>query len=639
MKPATTGIVTTAIAAPVNASVPREMKLLVLAVTGTEPSFQAITYFLNYLGIPYQSVIKGHDPLPQLSTSGKGYYQGIILATGNLGVCDPTCRSALTVAEWAALDAYTRDYGVRTVSWYTYPEARYGITATGIPAATDAVGVPMAFTSAASTVFSYLNRNMPLKVKQSYYYPSLATPASGETTTPLLTINNQPVGVLHTAADGREYMAFTFDSNPYLTHSLAIQYGAFNWVTKGIFLGSRKTYFIPQNDDVFLENDLFEFGVASCMPSGFTNEPTSDASSVCSTARMSSADIKNIASWQDRWNAQAQFKNLKITMAFNGFGAAGKYGGDSDDNDGLTKDAISLKNKFFWMSHTYDHENLDCYAPVPNSTICTPANYQQSADEITINAAIARAAGLPLDASGMVTPGISGLTNPAFMAAAAANGLRYLAADSSRPEGVPAHVNTGIRSSLQPSILMVPRRATSVYYNTTSSRAGDDGSLPDEYNYFYGPTGIFKFNGLPWYNTVQTYSQIVGRESDTLLSYMLRGEIYPLMFHQSNFIRYAGSQTLFTDIADATFAKFTAISALPVVSLSHSDVGHAMEARMGYINANVTGTLYPGHQIVLTGAGAATVPVTGVCKTGCESYGGQSISQIPMTGSVTVSLP
>ena len=41
------------------AAVPRQvdMKLLVITVDGTEPSFQAITTFLQQIGVPYQTVL------------------------------------------------------------------------------------------------------------------------------------------------------------------------------------------------------------------------------------------------------------------------------------------------------------------------------------------------------------------------------------------------------------------------------------------------------------------------------------------------------------------------------------------------------------------------------------------------------
>ncbi len=621
-----------AVTAPVNPSSPRMMKLLVITATGTEPSFEAITYFLDHLGIPYQSVRRPSQPMPALTNGATGNFQGVILATGNPG---------LLPADWTALDNYAINYGVRTVAWYAWPEARYGIAWAGFSGgASDTTGVPMTYTAAAASVFPYLNRSQTLPLRSAWYYTANPSPLAGETTTPLLTVSGKTVAATHTKADGREYMAFTFDSAPWLIHSMAIQYGAFNWVTKGIFLGARKAYFSPQNDDHFLDNDLFKLGVAACMPSGFTNEPTYAPNTPCPTDRMDTGDITSLAAWQDQWNSTTQYRGFKLAMVYNGVGASATYGGEAPNNDALTATSIALKSKFFWINHTYDHEDLDCYSPVPNSRNCTPADYQESYDEIQFNKNVASRAGITLDATAMVTPGISGLNNPEFMRAAVNRGLKYLAADLSRPEGTPASPNTGIRSPLQSSILLVPRRAANVFYNTKAIGAGADGSLPDEYNYFWGPNGMFKRpDGTPWYATTQTWTQIRDREADALVSYMLRGEVYPVMFHQANLIRFSGSTTLFTAVVDKAFAKFSAISTLPVLSLSHSDAGKAMEARMSVNESQVAGTLYPGLRIELTSSKATTVPITGICKTACESYGGQSISRISLSGSTSIVLP
>lgn len=620
---------------------PRDMRLLVVAATGTEPGFAALKFFLDHVGIPYRAVIRANEPLPALTTLGKGNFQGIILATGNLGLCDPTCRSALTAAEWLALDTYTRDYGVRTVAYYTYPEARYGMTALG-GFSTDAAPAAMTFTGASANVFRTINRANKLNLRYAYYYAAQTVAAPGEVTTPLLTINNQTVGVLHTKADGREYMALNFDNNPYTIHSMALSFDILNWVTKGIFIGAKKSYFSPQNDDHFLPNDLFVFGVAACMPSGFTNEPTYDPADACPSDRMDPDDMKTIVDWQNTWNKKAQFSKFKITMAFNGAGASSLYGGLEAARDTLTSETIRYRNEFFWVNHTYDHENLDCFNPAPNSGICTPVTYNQALDEIRLNVQVALRMGLPLDTTAMVTPGISGLNRTSFLSAASAMGLRYLAGDLSRPEGQPASPNTGIRSALQPNILIVPRRATNIFYNAKSGSVGAVGSEPDEYNYFYGPGGVFRLaNGAPFFSSNQSWAQIVDSESNALLNYMLRGELYPVMFHQSNFIRFAGSAMLFTDVVDAAFKKFSDITTMPVFSLSHSDTGRAMERRMAFNQANVTGTLYPGSRIEIRATGSATAPVTGICKTGCETYGGLSVSSIPVnaTGVATITLP
>ena len=240
----------------------------------------------------------------------------------------------------------------------------------------------------------------------------------------------------------------------------------------------------------------------------------------------------------------------------------------------------------------------------------------------------------------MVTPNISGLTSTDFLLAAQKSGIKYMVSDTSKPAWQPATPNIGARNPAVPSILFIPRRATNVFYNTKSGNQGAYGSLPDEYNYFFGPNGLFKINGTtPFFSTPQTYAQIVDRESTTYVNYMLRYEQYPLMFHQSNFIRYSGSNSLFTDVMTAALDKFSKISNLPVVSLAQTELGKKMEARMAFNDSGIRATYTPGQGISFTASKAASVPVTGICATGCVPYGGQNVSFIPVTAGGTVSVP
>lgn len=150
---------------------------------------------------------------------------------------------------------------------------------------------------------------------------------------------------------------------------------------------------------------------------------------------------------------------------------------------------------------------------------------------------------------------------------------------------------------------------------------------------------MFTVNGAPTFSTPQTYADIVDRESDNIVAYMLRYEIYPTMWHQSNYMRYASDKTLFTDIINAVVEKFAKISNLPVVSLQQTDIGQAMWDRMAYNAAQVKATLTPGIGISMTATSAAKVPLTGICSGTCENYGGQSLSKVSVTPGVTVQIP
>ncbi len=620
-----------------------DMKLLVLSADGSEPSFAAIKFFLDHIGIPYNAVVlKTAGGLPALTDATHGLYQGIVLATGGLGYSsNGQWLTALSAADWATLDNYQINYGVRLVSYYTWPEARFGLAPVGaISTSPPAAPVKMAFTAAARSVFPYLNTSNPLDVAPwDYIYTATAVAATGETTVPLLTINNLPVAATHTAADGRETLAMTFDSNQYMNHALVLNYGVFNWVTKGVFVGQRRVFLTAQSDDFFLANDMFTTIPAACKPPGFNIDPTFSTTASCPEARDAAADLKALVTWQRAWQAKAQTKGFRLTHAFNGFGTTTDYG--TPANDPLLANTKIYANDFYWLNHTWDHENLDCYDPVPNSGICRPANAGEALDELQQNIDLAKSIGLPNDSMSMVTPNISGLASLPFLQAAASVGIKYLVSDMSYPTWQPVLPNTGVRSPYVSSILYIPRHATNIFYNTKTKATNAQGSLPDEYNYFFGPTGLLRLSdGTPFFTVKQTYAQIVDTESTTMLTYMLRGEWYPLMFHQSNLIAYDGVHSLYSDVMDATLNKFIRISTLPVSSLPQTTLGQMMEDRMAFNAAGVKATYVPGQGITLNAAtGAAKTPITGVCTTNCSSYGGQTISMIPVAPGATTVVP
>ena len=621
---------------------PLEMKLLLLSADGTEPSFDAMKNLLDHLAVPYQPVILRNQPLPALSTNGQGNYQGIVLSTGALVYFNGTDYvSALTAANWTSIETYMRDYSVRLASFYTFPEARYGLRYLSALSTSDTSPGSATMTAAGQSVFPYLNPAASIKVIFSYTYLAAAAPAAGETTTPILSMNGATVGATHKKADGREYLALTMDHSPYLMHSLAVHYGVINWLTRGVFIGQRRVYLTAQNDDIFLSSSQFVGNNPACQPVGAANDPTYDPGGVCPNVRITAADLSALAAWQTRTRGNAQYRYFKVAHAFNGFGATADFG---IVNDPLIAEAIRQKNIFNWLSHTFNHEDLDCYLPVPNSGICTPATYAQALSEIDQNKAIATQLGLPNDTLSMVTPGISGLNNPNFMKAFTDRGMRYVVTDTSRPGGLPAVPNTAILNSLQPSVVMIPRRATNIFYNTSTPVAGAVGSETDEYNFLFGPNGIFRIGGpggAPFFTTTQTYNQIIERESDAIITYMLRNEMYPLMFHQANFWRYNGVNSLFTDLMDAVGRKWSAISKLQVGSLKQATLGSRLKERLDLTTAGVKGVFTPGIGVTLTAAKTVVIPTTGVCNlAGCDAvYNGQRQDRVSVPAGRSTFLP
>jgi hypothetical protein len=602
----------------------RQMKLLVLTADGTEPSFASIQAILKQLGVPYDAVVltETGGQLPPLQQNQQGSYQGIILATGNLVTCKTTpCSIALPEAGWEKLDQYAMQYGVRTLAYYTFPDPRYGLMWTGEAQ----TGGSASFAPGSAEAFPDLTRTGQIPVEFAYVYKASPIAQAGETTTPVLTMDGATIAVLHKKADNREYLALTFDNSQYLTHSMAFGYGLVKWVTNGVFIGERKFYYSPQIDDLFLANDLFDETDADCRPSGFQVDPTVDPSSGCPSIRTTGADLDAIKAWQDA-TAASGAGSIKTTMAFNGLGVTAE--GDAPTPDTLASAAARYRTNFYWVSHTFSHEHLDCYQPVPNSGVCDPASYSESYQEISRNANIGNQLNLVQDKPSMVTPNISGLENPEFLRAAESNGIRYLVSDSSKLASDFLH-NTAVWSPIRPSILLIPRRPTNIFYNVYTPALGVPGSATDEYNYFYGPDGISRVGGPggpPFFPTEQSYEGILNREAEIIVRNMLRGEVYPLMFHQANLVAYDGVNSLFTDLSNVVLAKIRSLTPLPVKSLSQSSIARVALDRMDFNQSGVTGTISPGVGMILKVSRNSKIPVTGVCAGDCDGNGGEPVS-------------
>ncbi|MCC6588324.1 MAG: hypothetical protein IT168_16650 [Bryobacterales bacterium] len=599
---------------------PVELRLLVLAASGSEPSLAAIRSTLDLLGTPYDTVVLGKgDSLPNLEDNGVGRYQGIVLATGNLGICDPNCRSALSADGWSAVERYMVDYGVRLLSYYTFPEPRYGIEMiSNSPAAESTTDLRVI--GPGEEIFAYLRRPAVLPVRFAYWYGAKMSAAASGETTPILEINGEVAGAVRKTEDGREYLAITIDQSPSLEHSVMLGYGLIRWVTRGVFVGMRRTVLNMQVDDLFLPNELFDQSQQACVPTELVITGILNPNSPCPRQRIAGTDLDALRAWQQGWNDQPQTERLRISLAFNGYGA---------QNDSLTEAVQRWADRFYWINHTYDHRNLDCFAADTNG--CRGANSDEGRAEIALNIDKAAVLGIKVDEGTAVTPGISGLNNAGFLSGAAEAGLRYLVADASRSEYQPKVANTALRSAIDSRIVLIPRRATGIFYNTSRPEVGVAGSETDEYNHLFGPLGILKVNGLPFFGADQTYDDIVNSESNVLMGYMLKGEMYPLMFHQGNLYQYREGGSLLTDVADAALRKFTSRMTFPVESWPQSTIGRVLEQRLHMQDAGLKAVWKPGEGVQLTASRDVTVWMTGVCGDPCERYGDDWQTSVAVT--------
>ncbi|MBK9714185.1 MAG: hypothetical protein IPO81_23200 [Kouleothrix sp.] len=579
-----------------------DLKLLLIAADGSEAALPAIRQSLDYLGAPYTVWVATQRPnqltAAALSSGDHGFYQGVILTTGSVSYSPDggaTWQSALSQPEWQALWDYEAAFGVRQATWYTFPTADYGF---GAFTTVDTSVAPVAatLTPAGQALFPYLNAASPVTIRDAIAY---LAPAAGISTTALLMDGGgHALAAVRSYPDGRENLALTFDSNAYSIHHLTLAYGVINWLARGVFLGERKVYLGAQIDDFFIPDETW----APSTPCGTDPELTG------TSYRIDGADLHAVASWQQQIQSRPTSAGIRLDMAFNGEGAT-----DLEPNDTLIPATLELKDRFKWINHTFSH------------LLLTAATYVSTTGEIASNHAIAAQLGLAdYSHENIVTPEISGLFNPDAMQAAYDSGVRYLVSDTSHPEQGTPTPNAGTYNQLQPGILMIPRRPDNLFYNVSTPA-----EWVAEYNCLY--SGFWGRN--------LAYSEILDKESDMFLQYLLRGEIYPWMFHQPNLRAYDGSHTLLGDLLDRTLAKYDQLFNLPIQSPTMDELGRRVAARMGYNQAGVTASIVPGQSITLHAQQGATVPVTGLCGSGAEIYGGQSIAHISLTAGQSITLP
>lgn len=625
---------TTVAAASVN------LRLLVISADGQEAVLPAIKSVLDYVGIPYDVMIAGgttNTPLDAAALcdarggTGNARYQGVLLTTGSLGFDNGgTWTSALTAAEWSLLWDYEAKYRLRQATFYTVPgysPDTFGLSMPVQPASSAVITATLTNTSPTGSgnpsgqqVFSDLQPNAVITISNSYTYLA-AAPTAGSTVTPLLVdAAGHPIASINNYPDGRKNLALTTDGNPYLLHTLALGYGIVNWVTKGVYLGQRKVYLSAQPDDVLIPNDIW-------VPS---TDGRSGSDATGKTLRLTASDYTKFITWQTNRNTKGP-GNIVIENPFNADGATSSLG-PADwypaTRDDLTPAIIKNSKPFNWMSHTYTHLNLD--APVTYNEVLSELRQNDSMATRTL-----KLANYFKDA--MITPDVSGLNNPEALRAMSDFGIRYVVSNTSvncgNRTGAPTTLacpapNVGVYNDIQPNILMVPRYPANLFYNVSTPA-----EWTSEYNFLY----------RAFWGKDLSYQEVLGKESDVWLRYMLNFDLRPVMFHQPNMIAYnKGTRSLLGDLIDVTVAKFSAMSVLPPQSQPLRQIGSLMAQRMKLKAALAPATGAPLSARLVFGATATTasaivlsnptttavtVPITGASVVGAansETYGGQT---------------
>jgi hypothetical protein len=416
---------------------------------------------------------------------------------------------------------------------------------------------------------------------------------------------------------------------PVSLHGRLWPYGIINWATKGIFLGERRLYFVPQPDDILSYGDRWDPVTGTVIyDTGF---------------RLEAEDLDNLIVWMDAFRATPNAADLKIEMPFNGEGVLLDSDGDGTIRPGtLTERAVTYQDRFVWLNHTYSHENLDA------------ADATLAYNEILSNTLVAQALGFTdYVTTTLLTGAYSGLTNTEVISTAYELGIRYILANASQPGYNNPTPNTGLTPYLaQPNLLLVPRLANNIFYFASTPE-----QETDYYNRVYDAINDIHYC-LDYYNNpvpdnlCYTYEELLDVITNQALGFLLDFNVNATMFHMNNLYAYDApnsTKTLLGDYVASLYGKYNTYynGNVPILSLRTQEIGQRMWDRMDYNASGVSGIIACSGGITLTVSSGAPspvkVPVTGIVYAGenaeTEIYAGQRITTITMTPGQTLFVP
>jgi hypothetical protein len=552
-----------------------ELRLLLIAATEGENELITWRQILDRFGAAYDLLVATAEPdlVPArlIRADGTGRYQAIFLTTNNLSYDSGGGNyiSAFSDGEWNVLWQYERDYTVRQVALYSFPDAFPEDYCTRLSAVTPVEDslYPLSLTGNSYGLFAYLRTDVQIPLRFSYLYRATLEPtcaASNPTSAILRDASGAVLGVVSKSADGRERMAFYFSANPFFLYSPMLAPGILRWATRGLYLGEHQRFLNLDNDD-FLNASSRRFADGTIDSTTGFRLSASDA--VAASTMLSG--------FRQRW-AGVVPANFTINLAYNGEGAdlSAAYSCNStvQSTDPLTSVARCLAPRFRWVNHSYSHLNMD-------KTLWAP--YSVAKFEIEENLRVGRSMGFSVPARVLKPGELSGLgffdpertdpfisfgtpkdfgleaSNPEFLRAARDAGVRYVHSNFSVKSHKPPCHNCAIRHPLEPSLWLTPVRPNNIAYFVT-----DPAEEVSFYNYFYGPGGLF-----PFFSSNQNYNQIMDNEAEVALFDIISGSVYATYFHQTNMRQYAPGRSLMMDWLGAVMARYAQYYRAPVGNL------------------------------------------------------------------------
>jgi len=591
----------------VSAYVNGQVQDTILVFAKSQDEADQVTSGLKGYGIPFQNVIVPSTgiTLPTLKASStSGNYGGFItvselsydLGGGNWG-------SAITNAQWTEIYNYQTDFGVRLVRTEAWPQSDFGVDLAFPSIAGTYDEHPVKFVNSSAFPTARIKLNQAVSTGGLWHTPAVITDpsttvafakfdAGGDFTT------ESVAGVINTFGARKQMVWFMDWDTSSVYGPNFLQHASIHFLTRGLFVGARKTSLNVQVDDIHLVSDIYS-------PAGFF--------------RIATSDLNAHVTWQTNLNGRLPSgSSFVLELAHNGAGdleTAGSIAGpgvcvpNTEDFIGPGYPAITdlefkkplstgidywspsyvtyswsatcakldalanwftsstNRNRFAHVSHTFTH------------LVLNNATYSDAAKEIQFNQAWAAQIGIASankwSSHGLVPPAISGLHNGDVIKAWLDNGILYVVGDNTRPVLRSADSEfwpkvTTVADDGYAGLTIVPRWATNIYYNcdTVSCDVA-------EYSALSGST--------------KTFTDLVDDARFTNVRYLLGLHGDPFMFHQAN-LRVSGQPSITVGSQTGSFSlvqiwvetvlqELYRLTDWPVVSQKHDDIAAAFIAR------------------------------------------------------------
>ncbi|KAH7176824.1 hypothetical protein EDB81DRAFT_898281 [Dactylonectria macrodidyma] len=573
---------TSSVAASSGTSKVSKVDSTILVIAADTSNAQDASLGLLGYGIPYETLIvpKEGIKLPVLNSSlTSGNYGGIIITSSVAYDMGTYWGSAITDDQWNALYAYQTDFHVRMVRINDYPGPKFGTSAVSIGCCEVGNEQLISFTDTAAFATANIKANAGLSTQGLYHVPATVTDSS--TTKAVakfgtaIGFSSDSVAAVINNFSGREQFVWFISFAPEWSQTSAfLQHAHIHWMTRGVFLGKRKTHLSPQIDDVQLSTGLYspagtDFKIRTSdleahLPPGARSQWNGDI--IAATAQSSAEGVckpdyavdydspsdtalewaKPLGSGTNLWPSEwTTYKWTKSCAQLDDFAAWF-----------LNTDNL---NQFAHVSHTFSHMELN------------NATYADAKREIQFNQAWMSQMGIDkatrFSKHGLIPPAITGLHNGDVIQAWLDNGITNVVGDNTRP--VLRNSNnkywpliSTVASNGYDGLTIVPRYATTIYYNCDTAAC----------------------TTLEWINTSGgsgTFTNLLSQAKNDNTRYLLSLQADPYMFHQANMRQIdvdsitigseTGKMSLVTAWTETIVQELVRLTNWPIISQTHDE--------------------------------------------------------------------